>query len=90
MKNSELWAILEDQLDFRRLDDGNGGKRKAAPGEFMLMDISDCLIAFKHIHSKNYVFLKRDGEEGWGLLIPTSQDKAFHRGEFPAPLPEEN
>ena len=84
MKNSELWALLEELLSIQPLDDGQGQFRQADVGEFMLMShFDDSSAGFKHRGSQNYVFLVKEPGEGWGLQVPR-KDKPFHRGEFPS------
>jgi hypothetical protein len=82
---------------------GVSTKRRAAANEFMLMHVEDAdalsgflservagrRYGFKHIVSRNYLFIESAGiGSGWAgtsLMIIPANDAPFMRGEFPAP-----
>lgn len=59
------------------LDTSDGKKRQAEASEFMLMHRNGNLLGFKHGDSRNYVFLRDDGE----LIVPKTAEP-FMRGTF--------
>ena len=80
-----------------------GKTRRATADEFMLMHVEDTdalgsflshriagrRFGFKHIHSRNYLFVESaavgTGFAGTSFLIVPTNDAPFMRGEFPAP-----
>lgn|GEM_PF-4730780 len=79
-----LFTELDSHLQKQKLPTSYGLHRLAHADEFMLMHISeDGTIGFKHICSRNYVFLvpKYRHEGCYELSVPISNEP-FMRGQF--------
>lgn len=72
-----LEAILRDFP----LPTESGDLRTASADEFMLMYHSPSLCHFKHIDSRNYLHMLRNGRGQWTISIPTTNEP-FLRGTF--------
>lgn len=76
--NALDFARLNAALAGVQLPQEGGGTRECDASEFMLMHVdSDGSIGFKHIDTRNYIYLSADGK----LTAPRT-DKAFQRGTF--------
>ena len=71
------FSMLERSLERFILPTEDGVDRFAKAAEFMLMRISGDLVHFKHILTRNYLYLDRFTGE---ISIPTG--RPFHLGFF--------
>jgi hypothetical protein len=82
-ERNELFETLESLLQEQKLPTSYGLPRLTHADEFMLMHVSDDgSVGFKHIASRNYVFLcPHVTHEKYDLYVPISNDP-FMRGQF--------
>ncbi len=83
---NKYFELLADQLLLIELDCKNNSKRTASASEFMFMHTKDSdglnIIAFKHIDTRNYLFLVQSIlDPSWRLHIPKTNE-AFQLGYF--------
>jgi hypothetical protein len=82
-ERNSLFEALDTLLQEQKLPTSYGLSRLAHADEFMLMQVSDDgSVGFKHIASRNYVFLvPHSTHEKYDLYVPISNEP-FMRGQF--------
>ena len=74
----ETWGRLQDAINNNRLPAEGGGTTKTTLDEWMLMYINDDgTAAFKHCDTRNYIYIRPDGE----LIVPKTASP-WMRGTF--------
>lgn len=74
---TKAFERLELVLWSNHLPDGNNGQRLASAKEFMYMGHNGAEVAFKHIETRNYLWLTRDNN-----LILGDGVSAFEKHDF--------
>jgi len=74
----ETWARLQDAINNNRLPAQDGGTKLTTIEDWMLMHHEeDGTAAFKHRDTRNYIYIRQDGE----LIVPQTENP-WQRGRF--------
>jgi hypothetical protein len=63
---NQLFQELEKLVKDREFNTSTGTRNDVKADEFMLMHIDGQLVAFKHRHTRRYVYMRPEGD-GWAL-----------------------